>query len=103
MEKLDQKLIDKEAAKCQNINSKDNNITVDKCIKISPFLNLTGINEGQCCKISLSMDTLIQYKINYGENWKKRIIENLKLDENITEEELRNKYFLPEDMNLCGL
>ena len=27
----------------------------------------------------------------------------MKLDENITEEELRNKYLLPKDMNLCGI
>ena len=78
-------------------------INVDECIKISPFLNLTGINEGQCCKISFSMDTLLKYKLRFWEDWKKRAIEYFKLDENITEEELRNKYFLPEDNNFCGL
>ena len=101
--KLDQELIEVEAAKCHSIQSKDDNINVDECVKISSSLQLTGINDGQCCKISASMDTLLQYKINYGENWKKRIIEILKLDENITEEELRNKYFLPKDRNLCAI
>ena len=100
LEKFDQKLIEAEGAKCQKI-SKDDNINVDECVKISSSLQLTGINEGQCCKISVSMDTLLQYKLRFAEDWKKRAIEKFKLDENITEEELRNKYFLPEDLNLC--
>ena len=103
LEKFDQKLIEAEGAKCEQIKFKDDNINVDECVKISSSLQLTGINEGQCCKISVSMDTLLQYKLRFGEDWKKRAIEYFKLDENITEEELRNKYFLPEDNNFCGL
>ena len=101
MEKLDAQLIEAEGAKCEQANHQ--NINVDECVKISPSLQLTGINEGQCCKISLNSDILFSYKLNFGEDWRKKLAELYNIDENITEEELREKYFLPQEMNMCQI
>ena len=101
LEKLDGQLIEVEGAKCEQANHQ--NINVDECVKISPSLQLTGINEGQCCKISLNSDTLFSYKLNFGEDWRKKLAELYNIDENITEEELREKYFLPQEMNMCQI
>ena len=42
--------------------------------------------------MTISVDTLLNYKKMYNENWKKKIINQFDLDEDITEEEIRNKY-----------
>ena len=72
--------------------SEDSEIDTDKCLAISSSLELTGKNKGKCCKATIDRDPLYNYQKRYGENWKKTIIKEFDLDENITEEEIRSKY-----------
>ena len=41
--------------------------------------------------------------MRYGENWKKIIIKEFDLDENITEEEIRSKYLPSKKVSNCDL
>ena len=78
-------------------------IEVDECTANSPSLELDESYKGQCCKISMSIDSLLDYKNKYNENWKNKIIKEFDLDEDITEEEIRNKYLPPINDEFCSL
>lgn len=101
IEDIDQELLWKENSKCMDPFNKSSEIDVDKCVAISPTLNLIGKNKGKCCKISMTIDPLLNYKDFYSENWKQEIIKEFNLDEDITEEEIRSKYLPSKKENRC--
>ena len=102
---IDYELMAKERKKCIDpfLGSSEKSIDVDKCIAISPTLELTDINKGRCCKLSMTIDPFIRYKDNYNENWKQMIIKEFDLDEDITEEEIRSKYLPSKKESTCIL
>ena len=108
-EDIDTDLFSQELSKCISpffINPENSGIDVDKCTAISPskeFLEFGEMYKGRCCKMTISVDTLLNYKKMYNENWKKKIINQFDLDEDITEEEIRNKYLPPKDQESCLL
>ena len=51
--------------------------------------------------MSLSIDTFLNFKKMYNENWKKKLIKEFDLNEDITEEEIRNKYLPSKDQDFC--
>ena len=101
-DEIDSELYERENKKCMIAfypPSEDD----DKCVGTSLSSELTGKNKGKCCKISIDFDPFIDYKERYKGNWKEVIIKELDLDENITEEEIRNKYFPTQKDNSCFL
>ena len=103
---IDGPSINKERQKCMEPFyqlSEDSEIDTDKCLAISSSLELAGKNKGKCCKINIDHDPLYTYQQRYGENWKKTIIKEFDLDENITEEEIRSKYLPSKKQSSCIL
>jgi hypothetical protein len=64
-------------------------LTASKCKAVNPLLESKGKFKGECCKIISFQDPLIDFKKFFAEDWKKMAIEKYQLDENISEEELR--------------
>ena len=102
-EEIDTELMDKEYVKCAAPFEGKIKIEADKCAAISPSLELSGIHKGKCCKLAMSYDNLLQYQKMYNENWKKMAIKQLGLDEDVTEEEIKSKYLIPQDIEFCFL
>ena len=61
---LDMDLIGKEGQKCMKPFGpfEESEIDTDKCVAISPSLELAGKNIGKCCKISIAQDRFIFIK-----------------------------------------
>ena len=82
--------------KCHDLNRND---TKD-CTSINPSLKL---KEDQCWRFTINLDTLQKLKDNYPENWKKIASQMYGFDENLSEEEIREKYVKNTKKNICNL
>ena len=78
-------------------------VTTETCTEITPDLESTGDYEAQCCRVSFLNDALLAYKRMLGEDWKAKLIEQYELDEDITEDEIREKLGLKNEQSMCSL
>ena len=87
--------------RCSETNVEDLSSTASKvCSSInSSFKRDTD----QCCLIVMTIDTLQDLKKKYPENWKKKASEEYGFDENLSEEEIREKYVKNKRHNSCSL
>lgn len=92
----------KDADKCSQPNTLGQ-ITTEVCTEITPTLESTGVNKGECCRVNYINDILLSYKKAYGENWKTTICQMFGFDTNISEDELRNKLGMNSSQNTCTL
>ena len=84
--------------KCSDQNRNKND--TDVCYSINSSLKL---KEDQCCSITIIYDTLQQLKNRYPDNWKKMAAQIYRFDENLSEEEIREKYVKNQKQNICTL
>jgi hypothetical protein len=75
--------------KCSNAMDDPSKLTASKCNEATPLLESKGFYKGECCKIKATSDPLFSLKRNYKDNWKKMAISIYHVDENISEEDLR--------------
>ena len=92
-------------------NAKDDlddpsHLTTSKCNEVNPLLESKGSYKGECCKIIAIEDPLHELKTTYKEDWKKAANIFYDVDENISEEDLREMLISqkPEGSNAqCGI
>ena len=82
--------------KC-NDQTKNN---TNECSLINSSLKL---KEDQCCRITINYDILQNLKDSYSENWKKMASHIYGFDENLSEEEIKEKYVKNKKQNVCSL
>ena len=64
-------------------------LTASKCNAVNPLLKSKGYYKGECCKITAIGDPLYALKSVYKEDWKEVANIIYHIDENISEEDLR--------------
>ena len=84
--------------KCSDQNRNKND--TDVCYSINSSLKL---KEDKCCTITIILDTLQELKNRYPDNWKKMAAQIYGFDENLSEEEIREKYVKNRKQNICTL
>ena len=78
-------------------------VTTEACNEMTESLESTGDFEGKCCKMTLNIDALVGYKRMFGEDWKSKICEEFDLDEDLSEDEIREKLALKNEQNICSV
>ena len=73
--------------------------TTNPCSSINSSLQK---KQNKCCRCTANYDPLKEMKIRFPENWKKQISKLLPIDENLSEQELREKYFKIKKTNFCS-
>ena len=95
-----------DSRKCTNAMDNPFQVTSSKCNEVTPLLESEGYYKGECCKVKAISDPLYSLKKNHKENWKKVAINFYHVDENISEEDLREVIISQEDEGLketCGV
>ena len=92
-------LVQEDYAKCMQLNF-NGAVTTEACTEVITILESTGDYEGQCCRLTFLNDALLAYKRMFGEDWKAKLIEQYELDEDITEDEIREKLGLKKEQNI---
>lgn len=95
-------LVQEDFGKCMQLNFMGQ-VTTEACAEVNPELELTGDYEAKCCRITFLSDALLAYKRMFGDDWKAKLIEQYELDEDITEDEIREKLGLKNEQNMCTL
>ena len=95
-------LVQEDFGKCMQTNF-IGAVTTEDCIVVTDTLESTGDYKGKCCKMTFETDALAAYKRMFGDDWKEKLIEQYELDEDITEDELREKLGLKNEQSMCSL
>lgn len=95
-------LVQTDFAKCMQTNFMGA-VTTEDCTVVTDSLESTGDYKGKCCKMTFETDALAAYKRMFGDDWKEKLIEQYELDEDITEDELREKLGLKNEQSMCSL
>jgi len=93
-------LVKDDVTKCMRVNFLGE-ATTEACTAVTPTLESTGDYEGKCCKINFVNDPLLTYKRAFGDDWKAKICEQFELDEDLTEDEIREK--LKIEQKICSI
>ena len=72
----------------------------NKCSSINSSLKL---KEDRCCKLTINIDVLQQLKNNFPENWRIKYSQLYGFDENLSEDEIREKYVKNRKESACIL
>ena len=94
-------LVQEDYGRCMQTNFMGE-VTTEACTKVTETLESTGDYEGQCCRLTFLSDALLAYKRMFGDDWKAKIIEQYELDEDITDDEIREKLGLKNEQNICN-
>lgn len=86
--------------KCNEIEDEITSTPTNICFSVNSSLKL---KEDHCCRISFNYDPLQELKSKYPEDWKKRASQKYGFDENLSEEEIRQKYVKNKKINRCSL
>ena len=77
--------------------------TTEECTAITPTLIGTGDFESKCCRLTVTIDPFERFKSKYGENWKQKYMEILKINEEELEKEIAKRYSLAEKISFCNI
>ena len=78
----------------------ENDNIIGECSSINSNLKL---KEDKCCDFTAYIDPLKVLKNRYHEDWKKKASQKYGFDENLSEEEIREKYVKIEKQTVCNL
>ena len=93
----------RDTQKCKMANNYGTEVTLNQCTSITPSFEAGGDYKSECCKIIANWDILHSYKVQYHENWKKMVCQLFRVDESISEEELRNVVYSNQLKNQCEI
>ena len=93
-------LVKDDATKCMKANFLGE-VSTEACTEVTPTLESTGDYKGQCCKITFLNDPLLNFKKMFGDDWKAKVCEQFNLDEDITEDEIIEKF--KGEQNMCNI
>ena len=85
--------------KCNEIEDEITSTPTNICFSVNSSLKL---KEDHCCRITMNFDPLQELKSKYPEDWKKRASQKYRFDENLSEEEIRQKYVKIRKVNRCS-
>lgn len=99
----DQAAYNQDLLKCDQPNYNPYQITAQKCAEITPYLSGTGMDKGQCCKITANWDPLLSFKTAYRENWKAMACQLYGIDPSISDDQLRQVVFANQPNEKCQI
>ena len=95
-------LVQEDFGKCMQTNFMGA-VTTEDCTAVTDLLESTGDYKGQCCRMTFQSDALDAYKRMFGDDWKEKLIEQYELDEDVTDDEIREKLGLKNEQSVCSL